>query len=205
LDEILRGDLQMFDGHKKGQAAIERPAVTARHLKGQAAMEYLMTYGWALLVIFIVLVILAFYLPSILRMPESCLFSQPGFSCDVKKPVIVSESGTNKIYVLLRIDNQQGQDIYLKGVMCTTATPGAIDKTYATSLSRPELIPSGGNYEFTQKIYCLNDAKPPSSLVGSPNSNFRGTIVILYNYANEVTGAPERVATATITGTIVGE
>ena len=45
-------------GSLKGQAAIESAAPTARRLRGQAAMEYLVTYGWALLALFAVIAIL---------------------------------------------------------------------------------------------------------------------------------------------------
>jgi hypothetical protein len=38
----------------RGQAAVEGPAVPARSLKGQAAVEYLTTYGWAILALAIV-------------------------------------------------------------------------------------------------------------------------------------------------------
>ena len=39
----------------KAQTAIELPSgATAGRLKAQAAMEYLVTYGWALLILFVV-------------------------------------------------------------------------------------------------------------------------------------------------------
>ena len=58
-----------------------------RTKRGRAAMEYLMTYGWAILVIVIVITILAFYLPQLIKTPEGCLFSQPGFSCSDQNQV----------------------------------------------------------------------------------------------------------------------
>jgi hypothetical protein len=48
--------------------------------KGQAVMEYLITYGLALFVILIVLAILVAVVLPQLKAPESCQFSQPGFS-----------------------------------------------------------------------------------------------------------------------------
>ncbi|NYZ77328.1 hypothetical protein H0O02_03360 [Candidatus Micrarchaeota archaeon] len=176
--------------------------------KGQAAMEYLMTYGWAILVIVIVLAILAFYLPTLIKTPESCLFSQPGFSCDVKKPVIVSESGTNEVYVIMRLDNQQAQGIIVKGIICTTAAAAEIDKSKAYAITGLPPVPSGGNVEFTstllgQKVYCIDDKTPANRVVAVPNADFRGTIGILYSYVNEVEGAPDRLATATLTGTVL--
>lgn len=49
--------------------------------KGQAAMEYLMTYGWAILVIIIVLALLLYlgvFTPSL---PEVCKSKAPGWTC----------------------------------------------------------------------------------------------------------------------------
>ena len=186
--------------YKKRQAAIERTSFAAGSRKGQAAMEYLMTYGWAFLVIVIVLAILAFYLPTLLRAPESCLFSQPGFSCDVQKPVIVSETGTNLVYVIFRLDNQQGQEVNITRVRCTMEAEGNIQKSDEDKITPSESIPSGGSEEF--KEYCY-DSTGASGLTMGPNSNFRGTIAIWYRYKAEVTGAPERMATATIGGTVL--
>ena len=39
----------------RGQSTIEKPSVSARRLKGQSAIEYLMTYGWAILALVIVI------------------------------------------------------------------------------------------------------------------------------------------------------
>lgn len=194
----------MFGKNRKGQAAIKRTPFSARSHKGQAAMEYLMTYGWAILVIVIVLGTLAFLLPSLLTAPEECRFKQTGFSCDIKKPVIVSETSTNDIYVRFRLDNQQSQAVKIKGVLCTTSS-GEIDKTTISRLSSEQRVPAGSYYEFTDKIFCLDDSNPPQQVVSTPNSNFRGTLVVLYNYENEVTNAPERMATATISGTVLSE
>ncbi len=47
--------------------------------KGQAAMEYLMTYGWALLVIVIVIAVLMWINPF--KAPPQCIFDEPGFAC----------------------------------------------------------------------------------------------------------------------------
>lgn len=62
----------------------------SRVLKGQSAMEYLMTYGWALLVIVIVIAVLIYINPF--RAPEQCVFDQAGFLC--QKPIL-QVSGTS--------------------------------------------------------------------------------------------------------------
>ena len=193
----------MFGKTEKGQAAIERTSFAAGSRKGQAAMEYLMTYGWAILVIVIVLAILAFYLPSFIRPPEDCIFSQPGFACNVKKPVIVSDSSDNRVYLLFRIDNQQGSSVDVKRARCTTEAVGDIQKSSDDILSTAQTIPAGGSREFG-RVYCY-DSSGEGALVMAPNSNFRGTLAIWYNFEDEVTDAPERLATATVTGTVLAE
>ncbi|MFH1636826.1 MAG: hypothetical protein ABIB71_00195, partial [Candidatus Woesearchaeota archaeon] len=51
--------------------------------KGQAAMEFLMTYGWAILVVLIAIGALAYFgvLNPSRFLPKSCTIS-PGFSCE---------------------------------------------------------------------------------------------------------------------------
>jgi hypothetical protein len=167
------------------------------HRKGQAAMEYLMTYGWAFLVILVVLAILAYYLSTI-QIPETCLFMQSGFGCE--QHLLVSEAGTNSVFLLFELENQQGQGINVTRVKCTEETgeitkPGPIE-------SGPVKINAGQGQEFTVK-YCVDESGNTISL--NPNSNFQGTIAVWYNYQNDLTGAPERLATASVSGKVVGE
>ena len=182
-------------GHKKGQAAIERTPFAAGSRKGQAAMEYLMTYGWAFLVILVVLAILAYYLSTI-QIPETCLFMQSGFGCE--QHLLVSEAGTNSIYLLFKLENQQGQAINVTRIKCTSES-GEISKP-STMFS--ETIAAGADQEFTVK-YCSDENGNP--LVQTPNSNFQGTIAVWYNYQNDLEGAPERLATASVSGKVVAE
>jgi len=182
-------------GHKKGQAAIERAPFAAGSRKGQAAMEYLMTYGWAFLVILVVIAILGYYLSTI-SVPESCQFGA-GFECE--QHLLVSESGTNNVYLLFKLGNQQGQAINVTRVKCTTVSGGEITKP-STAFS--ERIAAGSDQEFTVR-YCVDENGNTVSL--SPNSNFQGTIAVWYNYQNELEGAPERLATASVSGKVVSE
>jgi hypothetical protein len=65
--------------------------------KGQTAMEYLMTYGWAILIIMIVVVVL-FYLGvfNLGSTISQCTFP-PGFTCVANK----LQAGTSKLYLVL--------------------------------------------------------------------------------------------------------
>ena len=77
--------------------------------KGQAAMEFLMTYGWAILVVLAAIGALAYFgiLSPSRHIPESCIFQQ-GIACvDFK----VTEDE-----VTLYIQNGYAQDIDLKKI-----------------------------------------------------------------------------------------
>ena len=101
-------------------------------------MEYLITYGLALFVILIVLAILvAVVLPS-LQAPETCQFTQPGFSCTTKKHVLVADVDNN-IRILFQLDNQQGRGVTVTGVLCSSGAPANIEKSDVVDLTDPEL------------------------------------------------------------------
>jgi hypothetical protein len=73
--------------------------------RGQAAMEFLMTYGWAIMVVLIAIGALAYFgvLNPSKFLPESCTLF-PGVSCDDFK---VSENGRVEINIL----NGKGQNL----------------------------------------------------------------------------------------------
>ena len=177
------------------------------HGKGQAVMEYLITYGLALFVILIVLAILVAVVLPQLKAPESCQFSQPGFSCSTKQDVIFENlsqaTGTNETSVIIQLDNQQGRDITVKGVACSAKPPGnLVNSDVSGRLPDTPALPitmnAGSSSEFT--LECSNANGEQVAM--SPGASFSGSIGVLYNYVDEVQGAPERLAVATLTGTI---
>ena len=84
-----------------------------RHLKkGQAAMEFLMTYGWAILVVLIVIGALVYFgvlSPSTL-LPEKCTF-----------PVSLSclDHSVTPTYVAVSLRNGAGRDMIIREVTVT--------------------------------------------------------------------------------------
>jgi len=84
--------------------------------KGQTAMEYLMTYGWAILIIMVVLAVL-FYLgvlnPSGMT-PSQCTFP-PGFTC------VTNKLKTNGFLYLI-VGQGTGKNIRIMGINCTQNT-----------------------------------------------------------------------------------
>ena len=79
---------------------------TAR--KAQAAMEFLMTYGWAILVVLAAIAALAYFgvLSPGKYLPESCVL-ESGISCDHK---ITAESA------ILVLQNGMGKDITITSI-----------------------------------------------------------------------------------------
>jgi tRNA-binding EMAP/Myf-like protein len=177
--------------------------------KGQAVMEYLITYGLALFVILIVLAILvAVVLPS-LKAPETCQFTQPGFTCNQKPHTLVADSGNN-VRMLFQLDNAQGKSVVVKGVLCSVAPPGNVRKTDIELLAseRPlasgESVTIGGpNAQITDEAECKNEDGTTVKL--APNSNFRGSLGVLYRFSEDQPDAPDRLAVATVSGTVQAE
>ncbi|MEM4360139.1 MAG: hypothetical protein QXT45_06385 [Candidatus Bilamarchaeaceae archaeon] len=176
-----------------------------RSLRGQAAMEYLMTYGWAILIIVVVLAILAFYLPQLLKPAETCIFLQQDFTCMQENipPSIYSSKTDGSIKITFRLGNQAGQAVVIKSVVCTNMPTGDITKDYIRQgqLSSPAQVNSGATKQFT--LGCFDRSGRPLYL--SPGSSFMGSIAIEYNYLNDLEGAPTRTAIATVSGPVVEE
>ena len=87
--------------------------------KGQAAMEFLMTYGWAILVVLIAISALAYFgvLNPSRFLPESCTLV-PGLSC-------VDHKATSNSTTLV-IQNGMGQDLQAFSVNADCTTPSNV-------------------------------------------------------------------------------
>ncbi len=179
--------------------------------KGQAVMEYLITYGLALFVILIVLAILvAVVLPS-LQAPETCQFTQPGFGCSTKKHVLVADSSDN-LRMLFQLDNQHGKSVEIFDVMCTSASPANVRKSDVdaadpSAFGSPLQMSAGSSRSFggsasdvTDEIPCYDEEG--SQLTLTPGSSFKGTLAIVYGFKEDVPSAPPRLAVATVTGNV---
>ena len=160
-----------------------------KNMKGQAAMEYLMTYGWAILAIVLVIAALIFLNPF--RAPEVCLFEQAGFTCNEPPPQLYADQGGN-LMMNARLWNQVGQPIIIKKVLCTSA-PGsevpqaAENEAYAVS---GETVHTGADFQIggpEQDIPTLScvDAQGNEITSGS-GQEFRGKLVVWYSYANDI-------------------
>lgn len=171
-----------------------------RTKRGQAAMEYLMTYGWAILVIFIVLAILAFYLPQLIKVPEQCTFSPVGFTCGESKPSLYVKDATNQVFLGLRVYNQLGQNVVIKKVICTTSAPGDVEESDGEDITDITLA-NGKSMDFIDSP-CWKNKFGGSRTVLSENSDFRGSFFLWYNYEDDVPTGVLRKAQATLSGSV---
>ena len=130
-------------------------------MKGQTAVEYLMTYGWAILIILIVAGVLAYYgifAPSGFLAPTARGFGNLG----VQSPWIVTPGGDN---ITLTIQNKVGQTINITDIYAvTTGTT-----TGGTCSLSPEVQLLSGS---TKAIACSSSASPlfPAGAAGASYS-----------------------------------
>jgi hypothetical protein len=151
-------------------------------------MEYLMTYGWALLVIVIAIAILLIINPF--SAPEGCRFDQVGFTCN--NPIV----GTNRqLYMSITNGNNDYVDIYQ--ISCTS------DKSSASPEAPPEgspllaTMPKQGAYQINNAhlVLCVNSN---GALTYSPGSTFSGKVWVFYRNADDAPDYPYRVASAAL-------
>jgi hypothetical protein len=106
---------------KKGQAALEsHSGATARHLRGQAALDFLMTYGWAIALV--VIVAAALFSLGIFDMSNFIGSKAAGFSGVMVQGWQMSTNGT----LQLKLSNQVGQRISVTNVTATVGTIGPL-------------------------------------------------------------------------------
>jgi len=193
----------MSDSMAKRKTRNRKPASR----KGQAVMEYLITYGVALFVILVVLGILFAVVLPMLKTPTTCKFTDQTFSCDQKAHSLVADKTSNAVSILFQLDNTGSTPVVIKNVLCTTASTGNVKTADFKGAFNPVTLGSGQSMTFggtgatKPQIKCNTESGTP--VVLTPNSNFRGTLAIEYSNAEEVPGTPSRIAVATVTGPVL--
>lgn len=162
--------------------------------KAQAAMEYLITYGWAVLIMLVVVGAM-FYL-GIFSSPNitTCSFQTPGFACFTNK---LSSNSSGRSGLILDLSQTTGHDIRIIGFNCTTSQTWTVtdfDGITAGSVT----IPSGSHasvFNGTVTLMPLPCYKNDGSKLGpvDAGSYYRGKIYIHYwdletNIDHKVTG-----------------
>ncbi|MBN2477924.1 hypothetical protein JXB01_01400 [Candidatus Micrarchaeota archaeon] len=169
--------------------------------KGQAAMEYLMTYGWAILVIVIVLAALYFWLP---KGSEVCLFREPGFLCEGKPQIYMDEGQLN---IAVRIDNKLSESIESAALVCTDAPEGDINSNFITihgtatdgSWGAGSSKVFGGDTDLA--IPCVD--RNGDEIAMQENEFFKGYIAVAYSLSSDPNKNIKHVTLASVSGPVL--
>lgn len=145
-------------------------------------MEYLMTYGWALLVIVIVVAILLILNPF--AAPQACKFEQIGFTCE--NPAI----DTNGV-LYASIGNGNNNAVNITRIVCTnskSSNPPAGGGTVINKLvGRQDYLVLNS----TTNVVCSNVPR-------NAGVEYSGKIWVFYRNIEDGPGYPERTASANI-------
>jgi len=144
--------------------------------KGQAALEYLMTYGWAILAVVVVLAVLWYLGIFTPKAPEMCVFDSP-FSC------IGGTAYVNSSHLVLKV-----------GVQSALANRANI-----TSIKiNGNTVTCGGALPITLNLDTENTITCNHGLGLTKGSSFRGTITFQYEDKAGIT----RTASGRFSGTV---
>ena len=161
----------------------------AKSKRSQSALEYMMTYGWAILIIVIVAVIL--YSMGIFNPSSSVTFTSSGFS-----PFTVSSSLCNnlgyKIAVIAGPIPNNANSLTISKVFLTSAT-GANATTSSYTLTNPVTLKSGQSATILIPTVACNVA----------NVHYSMSANIEYSYTVPTIGLQTINTTGTVAGTSI--
>ncbi|MBU0586866.1 hypothetical protein KJ780_05105 [Candidatus Micrarchaeota archaeon] len=160
-------------------------------MKGQAAIEYLMNYGWAILILVVVFVALFFVVGPLLGGAEQCT-TDVRFSCNDPLPY-VSNDGAGDTEIDVRLYNRQVQAIDIKKVLCTVDS--SIDVTNAADVNPTIRISSGSGFADFTDIACKQGA---DALKLTQGDQFKGTVVFWYTEENAIDPNDLRTLSASV-------
>ena len=138
--------------------------------RGQAAIEFLMTYGWAILVVLVVIGALAYF--GILNpqqfLPQKCQFST-GFYCQDN---IIKSTGGGTI----RVNNGLGNDIRVYHLNFTSNN-GVVTCIYDNTAGY--ILTAGAEYNFNFNT-TLNTKCDATTMAQFKGSRIRGDLNAIY-------------------------
>lgn len=155
--------------------------------KGQAAMEFLMTYGWAILVVLIAIGALAYFgvLNPSRFLPNSCTISNQ-FACET------GDFQANSTGVTIIMRNGRGVDVTNWRVNLTYVDSAGTTASCSTFTVLVTDTYTGVNVTDGQKqAFYLNCANMPSK-----GAKFKGDMIIFYTDSGSTLG--QRQATGTL-------
>ncbi len=174
-------------------------------------MEYLMTYGWALLVIVIVIAVLLSL--NVFQAPEQCIFDQQNFACGNVRLIDTTKATASKGVLFADITNGNSKTITIDAITCIkgrTAPPsdwrawtsgnsvsgitGGLTVPFqgTFNLGNPQNLASAAN-----QLTCYDPATGAAAVI-SPNDQFNGRVYIAYKFADDANGVPDKIVGANV-------
>ena len=160
--------------------------MVSRHTRGQAAMEFLMTYGWAILVVLVVIGALAYFgvLSPDTLLPEKCSLPLQ-LSC---KDFSVVDTSAGPDVITLSVINSAGRSMTLRdfNVSSAEAITGAAGcfSTTATTLSPPTTlnIANGDTTTLTLNTQRAGAANSNCVLTNTGRAKDKFKIAVVYSW-----------------------
>ena len=155
------------------------------HKKGQAAMEFLMTYGWAILAAIIVIAVLAVYFKPSALQTSNAIVTAPFYANAWN---VVSGTG-----VSIEVRNQAGEEV--------TVTDVTVSGTGASSGTDCSWDESGGSQIVSAgdlQLFVLDTDIALGSCAFAAGDSYTGDILITYTKGG---GTTELSSTGSITST----
>ncbi|MFA6036005.1 MAG: hypothetical protein WC759_03535 [Candidatus Micrarchaeia archaeon] len=184
----------------RGQAISEKLMPLFRGRKrGQNAVEFLMTYAWAILVVAIVIAVLGYlglpYLSS--SEPERCSFPAGSLQCNQ----LTLERGSDGTVAIrdVNITNGFNKELHVCNVRCSAQATGAngLPLVPAGSVTacgaNADTIKPGESKVRSQAIRCYDSSGEFAQV--AVGTLYHGSIYLAYSYADETSGSA-RIAVA---------
>lgn len=207
LDGASKAPIEIsdFNGSQNGKRFADR------HLKGQAAMEYLMTYGWAILVLVIVIAALYYFLP---KTQETCLFQQ-SYECEGLPQIYVTPppGDNNELYVSVKLSNRLGQTVQNITLLCTDAGSGDVTsalfdvapdvkpmKEQGGALVEVDEVGAGASFSAIAVPCVTSDG---GQITSNEGAGFKGILAVQYSLSTDVDKDVKHISTGTVSGTVL--
>ena len=184
--------------------------------RGQAAMEYLSTYAWAVLILVLVLTALVWLGVFNVDAPERCSF-EGDVQCDDVRLEISGLVGAETVSFLhLYAVNQKSSTLYVCGVLCTNDLEETLSELDAGTITAPAECASAGQDALILQSGKRKNIAPTSSYSAtvtdfddcyeyfagsavtdstySPGDLFNGNTILFYSLATDAgTGTAARM------------
>lgn len=144
-----------------------------KNRRGQAALEFLMTYSWAILVVIIVIGALAYFgvLDPSNLIPQTCKL-EAGFSCADYRLVASPDGATANITVLLT--NGIGRPVDVSGITYTTQAGFTCEAT----------VPVVADRRIANGATSGQIATTSNCAIANPDKKNRYVMLVNYTYAD---------------------